>query len=73
MCKRGKRSLKIVVVCTGAGGHLVAGLAIAQALKNKLVDVNLFFLGSRNFRAKELTAIALLFGAKGFCQSLDLL
>lgn len=58
MIKRRKKDLRIVVACTGAGGHLVAGLAIAQALKNKLINVNLFFLGSRNSRAKELTTIA---------------
>lgn len=50
--------MKIVIACTGSGGHLTAGLAVADLLKGKNPAAKVFFLGSINKRARELTGRA---------------
>lgn len=47
-----KRS-RILIAVTGAGGHLFCGLGVADEIRKKSSDTDIYFAGSRNTLAEE--------------------
>lgn len=46
--------MRIIIASSGVGGHFFAGLAIAESLKTKFQDIEIFFLSSDLKTAKKL-------------------
>lgn len=50
--------MRVIIACSGAGGHFSAGLSIAEELKKRISNIKLFFLSSDNIAAKRLAECA---------------
>lgn len=46
--------MKIIIVSSGTGGHLFCGLSIAEEIKKRMPDCELFFLGSGRRLARKI-------------------